>query len=136
MTAQAGALVLVKAGDGGNPETFTTIGGLRVSAMAMEHQIIDATSVESGPWRLLLAAGIQRLRIGGAGIFTDAASEEMARANAFAGTINNYQFHFADGAYLTGPFLIASYERSGNHDAEEVYSLMLESAGPVTYAAS
>lgn len=31
MPAQKGALVLIKVGNGGGPETFTTIGGMRTS---------------------------------------------------------------------------------------------------------
>lgn len=134
MTAQKGSLVLIKVGNGGDPEVFTTIGGLRVSSMVLGNQMLDATNTESGAWRQLLGgAGIRSLQISGGGMFTDAASEEIVRGYAFASTVNNYRFVFANGDYVTGPFQITAYERSGDHENEEVYSLALESAGTITF---
>jgi TP901-1 family phage major tail protein len=73
------------------------------------------------------------MSISGTGIFTDAASEETLRGYAFAGTGNNYQFIFGNGDYITGTFVVTSYERSGNYDAEETYAITLESAGTITF---
>src|SRR5580693_7449103 len=88
MTAQQGALVLIKAGNGGSPEIFTTIGGLRTSSMTLGNQALDTTNVESGNWRQLMgSAGINSLIVSGSGIFTDAASEETVRGNAFASNV-------------------------------------------------
>lgn len=134
MPAQKGALVLIKVGNGGGPETFATLGGLRTSRMILNSQSLDATNMESGAWRQLLAnAGIRSVSISGTGIFTDVASEETLRGYAFAHSANNYQFIFASGDYLTGPFQVTRYERSGNHDEEETYALTLESAGNIIY---
>lgn len=134
MTALQGMLVLIKVGDGQSTETFYTIGGLRTSKLIINNKIVETTNRESGQWRSLLNnSGLSFVTISGSGIFTDLASEEMVRARAFTGNINNYQFIFANGDCLFGPFKIATYERNGNHDAEESYSLTLESAGNLTY---
>ena len=134
MTAQNGALVLLKVGDGGDPENFTTVGGLRTTGMLLHNQPFDATSLESGAWQQLLdGAGIHKLAITGGGMFTDAMSEETLRGYAFTGSINNYQMFFPNGDHLDGPFQILTYERAGNHNAEETFSLMLESAGTVIF---
>jgi predicted secreted protein len=93
MTAQKGSLVLIKVGNGGGPEIFSTIGGLRSSRLILGNQIIDSSNI-SAPWRILLNAGIKALSIGGRGFFTDAASEETIRGYAFSGSVNNYQFVF------------------------------------------
>jgi TP901-1 family phage major tail protein len=115
---------------------FTTIGGLRLSGMVLDNHVLDATNRESGAWRQLLPnAGIHSLTIHGNGLFTDVASEETVRGYAFAGTVNNYQFIFANGDYVSGPFMVTSYERSGNIDSEEIYSLTLESAGTIIFTA-
>ena len=134
MTAQKGPLVLIKVGNGASPEVFTTVGGLRTSGMQLGNHVLDATNIESGAWRQLLgSAGILSLNISGSGLFTDAASEEAVRGFAFAGSLNNYRFIFANGDYVTGPFMVTSYDRSGNYDAEEIYSMTLESGGPITF---
>lgn len=134
MTAQKGAAFLLKIGNGGAPETFTTLGGLRLTRFILDQQAVESTHRESGAWRALLAqAGTRAVSISGAGIFTDAASEETARNYAFTGTIANYELAFGSNDKLSGPFLITRYERGGDHDAEEVYELTLESAGAVTF---
>ena len=134
MSIQNGALVLIKIGNGADPEIFTTIGGLHASGMKLDNQILNATNVESGTWKQLLGgAGIQSVSIDGSGLFTDSAAEDTLRGYAFAGSVNNYQFIFANGDMLTGPFLVTSYERSGDYGAEEIYFLALESAGTVAF---
>lgn len=135
MAAQKGSLVLIKVGNGGGPETFTTIGGLRTSKLVLNNQVVDTTNKDSGAWRQLLSgAGIRSMSISGSGVFTDSAAEETVRGYAFSNSINNYKFFFANGNTVTGAFQVTSYERAGNHDGEETYSLTLESAGSVTYA--
>jgi len=134
MTIQNGALVLIKVGNGAGPEVFATIGGLHASAMKLDNQALDTTNVGSGTWKQLLgSAGIQSLSISGSGLFTDSASEELLRGYAFVSSVNNYQFIFANGDRVSGPFLVTSYERGGDYGAEETYMLTLESAGTITF---
>src|SRR5689334_4507882 len=103
MTAQRGALVLIKVGNGGDPENFTTIGGLRAARMVLDAQALDNSDLESGAWRRLLAGGgIRSVMLGGSGLFTDSAAEETLRGYAFAGAIHNYRFVFANGDSLAG----------------------------------
>ncbi len=135
MTAKSGALVLIKAGDGASPEVFTTVGGLRTSDLMVNHRAMVTSNVQSGAWQQLVSnAGMLSLQLSGSGVFTDSASEEMVRAHAFAGSVNNYRFVFGNGNFVTGAFLITAYQRSGAHDGEEVFSLALESAGNVTFS--
>jgi TP901-1 family phage major tail protein len=137
MTIQNGALVLIKIGNGATPEAFSTIGGLHTSGMKLENQILNTSNVQSGTWKQLLRnAGISSLSIAGSGLFTDSAAEGMLMNYALAGSVNNYQFIFANGDMLSGAFLINSYERSGDYGAEEIYSLALESAGTITFTAA
>jgi len=137
MTAQNGALVLIKAGNGGSPEVFTTIGGLQVNEMLLNCHALNATNLESGAWQQLLgSAGNLSLHISGNGLFTNSTSEETVRGNAFSGSANNYEFVFANGNYVTGPFMITTYQRSGQYDSEEIYALTMESAGTINFFSS
>jgi TP901-1 family phage major tail protein len=134
MTAQQGALVLIKVGDGATPETFVTLGGLRTSNLVLNNHAWDTTTIESGNWRQLLAnAGISAISISGSGLFTDALSEEQVRGYAFSRSVNNYRFIFANGDYLQGVFFITDYQRGGDYDSEEIYAITLESAGDVAF---
>lgn len=134
MTAQKGSLFLLKVGDGGGPETFTTIGGMRTNSFSLNNQAVDTTNKSSGQWRELLSgAGTSSINISGSGVFTDDAAEETVRGYAFNNEIHNYQIAFGNGDVLEGPFQITSYGRSGSHNNEEAYSLSLASGGAVTF---
>lgn len=137
MTAQNGALLLLKVGNGAGPETFTTVGGMRLTRMLLNNRGVEANVLGGGRWRAMMTGGgFQSLSVSASGAFTNAAAEETLRGYAFAGSVNNYKLTFGNGHSLTGAFMIAQYERVGPHDAEEAFSLTLESAGAITYAAS
>ena len=137
MVAYPGSAVIMKVGNGGGPETFASIGGLRLSRLALNNRTADTSNISSGGWRQLLAnAGLKSVVLSGSGIFTDAVSEEILRGYAFANSVNNYQFIFANGDYISGLFQITAYERSGLHTGEETYAITLESAGNITFTAA
>lgn len=136
MTAQKGSLVLIKIGNGSAPETYATIGGLRISVLTVDNDTLHSTNVESGMWQQLSSGtGIRSMRISGGGMFTDSASEELLRSKAFSGVSSNYRFVFANGDYITGAFIVTNYERSGSITEEEIYTVTLESAGTISFTA-
>jgi predicted secreted protein len=134
MALQKGSLVLLKAGDGGDPETFSTIGGLQGVSLQIKNTPVVTTSVSSGEWQQLMpTGGIGRVVISGKGLFTDAASEKLMRADAFGKIVRNYQITFGNGDVLEGGFLITDYIRKGTQDSEEVYEITVENASEVAY---
>ena len=44
MAAQKGSAMLMKVGNGGSPETFTTIGGLRSTSLTINNESVDVTN--------------------------------------------------------------------------------------------
>ena len=44
MAAQKGSAMLLKVGNGGSPETFTTIGGLRSTGITLNDEAVDITN--------------------------------------------------------------------------------------------
>lgn len=136
MTALKGSLVLIRVGDGMASETFTTIGGLRLTEFELNQQFVEASDMESGAWRKGIAAGLRSARISGTGVFTGSAAEETMRGYAFGGSVKNFRFIFANGSSITGAFVITSYERSATHEDAEMYAIRLESAGALTYSTS
>lgn len=137
MTAQRGKDMLVKIGDGGSPEAFTTVAGLRTRTISLNAREVDATHSESNGWRELLgAAGVRQASVSGAGVFLNDAAAEQIRATFFAGAIRNFKLVIPGMGELTGPFLIANLDYAGEHDGEATISLALASAGAVSFTAA
>lgn len=137
MAAQKGKDLLLKI-DGAGTGTFTTVAGLRSRTLAFNAESVDITHQESaGQWRELLGgAGVRSARLTGAGIFKDAASDEMMRAAFFEGAIRTYQVVIPDFGTVEGPFQINSLELTGRHDNEVGFEISLESAGQLTFTAA
>ena len=57
MTTQQGSLFLLKVGDGGGPETFTTVGGMQATSFNINTASVDVTNKGSNGMRELLAGG-------------------------------------------------------------------------------
>ncbi|MBN4046381.1 phage major tail protein, TP901-1 family [bacterium AH-315-P15] len=136
MAAQKGKDVLLKLGNGdGPPETFSTVGGLRTTALNFNSQSVDVTdAASSGQWRELLAgAGIKTASISGSGVFKDAASDANVRQAFFDQTHDNWQLVIPDFGTVEGAFQIRELQYSGAHDGEATFTLALESAGALTF---
>ena len=135
MAAQKGSAMLMKVGNGGSPETFTTIAGLRSTSLTINNESVDVTNKDSsGKRTMLAAAGVQSISVSGSGVFTDAASETTVKTNALADTQDNYQFLVPDFGTFTGAFQITSLEYAGEFNGEVTYSISFESAGAITFA--
>lgn len=137
MSAQKGKDLLLKV-DADGTGTFVTVAGLRSRAIAFNTETVDITHSESaGRWRELLSgAGAKSARVTGAGIFKDAASDEIVRATVFSGAIRNWQIVVPDFGTVSGPFQITAFELSGRHDAEVGFDLALDSAGELVFVAA
>ena len=137
MAAQKGAELLIKVGDGGSPESFTTIGGLRSNEIQLNDEAVDTTNKDSSGNRELLAnGGIHSMTISGSGVFTDAASEETLRTKMNASTFANYQFVIPDFGTYEGAFMVESLSYAGEYNGEVTYSVTLQSSGAITYTAA
>lgn len=137
MAAQKGRDVLLKIGDGGSPEAFTSVAGLRARTISLNAKTVDATDGDSaGRWRELLAgAGVKSASVSGAGVFRDAASDALIREAFFAQEARRWRLVVPDFGTLEGPFLVAALEYAGEHEGEATYALTLASAGAVSFAA-
>lgn len=137
-TGYSGRLITVAIGDGGGPETFTTIAALRDTTITESEQSVDTTSKDDGGKRSLLSGSIlHSITISGTGVFTDSATLADIRTALRAGTHDNYEIEVIEsstnaGETLTGSFRVTNLEFAGNHDGEANYSLTLESDGTIT----
>ena len=133
MAAQSGAAFLLKIGNGQPSPTYATVAGLRTTQMAIAGEMVTVTSKDSGGWRELLSgAGTRSVSVAGAGVFTGSAAEARLKANALAGTIDDYELSFEGGERMRGRFLLTKLDYSGDYNGERAYMLALESSGQVS----
>jgi TP901-1 family phage major tail protein len=138
MAGQRGRDVLIRIGDGGDPETFATVAGIRAKTISLSAGLVDATTAESpDAWRELIAgAGTKRAEVSGAGVFKDAASDARMRAAYFAGEAARFRLVVPGFGTLAGPFVVSELGYGGDHDGEATFSLRLASAGAITFEAA
>lgn len=138
MTAQSGKDLLLKIGDGGDPESFASVAGLRAKTIMLNARTVDATNADSpGAWRELLSgAGVKSCAVSGSGIFVDAAADATVRAAFFAQSADSWRIVVPDFGTIDGAFLVTSLEYSGRHDGEAAYALSLASAGALGFTAA
>lgn len=135
MAAQKGSAFLLKITNGASPAVYQTVAGLRTTQMSINGDAVVVTSKDSGGWRdLLSGAGVRSVSVSAAGIFLGSVAEARIRANALAGTIDDYELSFEDGDKLRGRFLVQKLDYAGDCNGERNYTLQLESSGVVTSA--
>jgi TP901-1 family phage major tail protein len=135
MAAEKGSAFLLKVGDGQVSPGFTTVAGLRTTQLSINGEAVAITSKDSGGWRELLSgAGVRSVSVSGAGVFTGSAAEARLKANALAGTIDDYRLSFESGETMTGRFLLTRLDYAGDYNGERSYTLALESSGAVVSA--
>lgn len=133
MAAEKGSAFLLKVGNGGNPQVYTTVAGMRTTQMSVNGEAVNVTSKDSGGWRELLSgAGVRSVSVAAGGIFTGSAAETRLKSNALAGLIDDYELSFESGERMRGRFLVTRLDYSGDYNGERNYTLSLESSGEVT----
>jgi TP901-1 family phage major tail protein len=137
MAAKGGKEMLLKVGNGAGTEVFTVIGGIRSKSMTLNAEAIDITNQDSDEWREILdGAGIKSLSLSGSGIFTDDAVIDQIRTDMVANTMRNCQLiEDASGAKWQGKFKFTSFERAGEYNGEQTWSVSLESSGEISFTA-
>ena len=135
MAAQKGSALLMKIGNAGSPETFTTIGGMRSTSLSMNDEMVDITNKDSARARTLLAqGGTNSMTVAGSGVFTDSASEATLKGKFDVSALTNYQFLVPDFGTFTGSFQLTTLEYAGEFNGEVTYSFTFESSGAITFA--
>jgi len=135
MAAQQGKAILIKVDDGLGVKV--PIAGLRTKTLSFNGEAVDATSADSASgWRELLAgAGVKTMSVSGTGVFTDTAVDERLRAVFFGNGVTDFDLVIPDFGTVSGPFQITALEYAGEYNGEATYSLSLESAGALSFAA-
>lgn len=132
MPAEKGSAFLLKITNGATPAIYQTIAGMRTTQLTIAGETVVITNKGSGGWRELLSgAGVRSLSVSAAGIFTGSAGEQRIKANALAGTLDDYELSFEGGDRIRGRFLVTRLDYVGDFNGERSYTVSLESSGPV-----
>ncbi len=137
MAAEKGRAFLLKIGDGQPSESFATVAGMRSTRLSINSELVDITNKDSAGWRELLSdAGIRKVSVSGAGVFTNSQAESDLQGKALAGTIANCRIVFESGDMFAGAFLVSALDYAGEHNGERSYTLSLESSGAIAFVAA
>lgn len=133
MAAKGGKDFLLRAESAPNSGTYLDLGGLRSTTLAGAAESIDVTNHGSNEWREILdGAGIRQYDISGSGVYTNAAILTTVEDAFLANQQMRFQIVDLDaGRTYTGKFKIPSFERTGDYNNEQAYSISLESSGEV-----
>ena len=134
MPAQKGRLFLILVGDGGGPEQFTAVAGLRTNGYTVGKTYVEVTNKDSGGIREALeGAGVSSLSITGGGVFKDKAQFNTLMTNVKNGTFRNFQLASPGFGTFEGPFQVTELGEEADHDGEKTYSLQFENATDWTF---
>lgn len=138
MAAQKGLAYLLKIGDGGGTEAFTTIAGMRSVDMRQGRTPIDVTNADSSGLarELLSTAGKKMMDVSFSGVFTDAATDSTLQTDFAAGTLRNFQILVPDFGTFEGGFIITELNHAGQFEGEGTFSISLQSGDAWTFSAA
>ena len=115
-------------------DQWLVIGGMRVTKLVMNSQLVDVSNSSSGAWRELMdEAGVRKVNIIGSGAFSSSEAEKYIQKLAFVGKLAEYKLSFANNSELSGLFKINHYERLGEMNEIENYVISLESSAKILF---
>jgi TP901-1 family phage major tail protein len=117
---------------------YRIIAGLRSKTLTLNNEEIDVTNHDSNEWKTLIQnAGIKSLAISGSGIFKSDDDLRIVQYMLMEGTIFPWRIYDEDASLIyEAYFKITSFERAGDYNNEQSYTLSLSSSGQVHYAAA
>lgn len=129
---------LLKIGNGATSETFTTIAGLKGTALAINGATVDVTTKDlflgNVLWQALLeGGGIRALSLTADGIFENHATQQQIADLSLTGALTNFQLDDGERTW-EGAFQLSGYNQDGPHDNAQTFSVTLESSGQITIA--
>ncbi len=136
MVAQLGKDLILDIEDDLLAGTYNAVGGFRSNSFTINGESVEITNKGSNGFREFLdGAGIRSLSASGSGVFEDDVTFAGVNDKVLAGTIANWRITVPGLGTYTGKFHIGSLEMAGEHNGEVTYSISLESAGAITFAA-
>lgn len=134
MSAIKGSAVVLKKG---TSSSGTAIAAMRTVSLNLNTETVDITSADdTNRWRqLLAAAGTKSMSASFAGVLKDVATHDQAIDDLIAQTVDAYGIVVGGLGTFDGNFQVTAFEITGEYNGETQFTLSMESAGDITYAA-
>lgn len=137
---QPGALVLLKIGDGGDPEAFTQLGGLRSNSLTINRENIDVTDKDSNYWQELMAGGVRSVEVSAGMLYKSDNAQQQALYDLSLADDNSANFEFfipggtGEAITMAGKFFVSNcgLPESAEYNGETSTSVTLQSSGAIT----
>lgn len=134
-----GRSLLLYVEDAVTPGLYNLVGGMQANTFTLSREFVDVTDKQSTPSRTQADFGVISGSVAGNGVSEDDAMLlrlETAILNVVSGAaILNFRITSGTGTQprrYQGAFAITSFERTGEYNGAETFSIALESAGVIT----
>lgn len=140
MTALRGTDVLVKRGNGADPEVFTTVGAIRNATVNFNGASIDTTTRDNVDangeiWRDRIT-GVKDITVEGEGLGKAIEPIQSLVEDYLEGNLVNYELTIPYVGVFVVPMLVVNGVFTGQYDDAFGFSASLESAGAPAYTAA
>lgn len=141
MAKQNPDLLLLKLGDGAEPEVFATLCGLNSRNLTLDGETIDVTTIDctgsGGKLFREMMAGVSQVSFSGSGFFENKAQTTTLVNSKLTGTgVLNYQVIVPGLGAFEGPFIIDSLGVAGELNGGGVtMEMALSSSGTIAFEA-
>ena len=135
MALLSGKTMLIKVGDGGGPEVFTTVGRLRGTGVTIQPVEIDVSSKDTATgWLATETTGDKRLEVSFDGLL-DTSSAALTRLISIAnGTQQaNFRLSMGNGKRYSFAGVLTSWQVNGPHDNKTQYTGTVKNAADPVY---
>lgn len=136
---QLGRLLLIKIGDGGSPETFNSLCGLKDRSFDLSANSVDTTKPSctnpGGPVQKTGRPGIASRTFSGSGTFVSSAIMKANMAKIINTEIFNAEVVVPGLGSFTGPYFVTNFTASGDMENDLQFDATFEAADELTFTA-
>lgn len=131
-----GKAVILKVGDGGGPEVFTTVAAALSNAVSINNSPVEFNTKDSAFRKLFPTGSIKSATITGNYQFINSADQDRLKTVAFAADSSlNIKLVDGSGEEIDGNFQITTFDLTGEAEGYASFDITLESNGTFTLQA-
>ncbi|KZK99149.1 MULTISPECIES: phage tail tube protein [unclassified Pseudovibrio] len=132
-----GKLMLIQLGNGGDPETFESVCGVKDKSLSINNEVVDTTRPNcdnpSAPLNYSGAYGIRTISLSGNGVATSSETYQRVVQHAVGQVYANAKIIVPLWGTFTGTVVFNKVDVSGPMQGELEFSLELTMTGDITF---
>lgn len=131
-----GKLMLIQLGDGGDPEQFTAVCGVKDKSLSINNEVVDTTrppcDSPEDPLHYSGAYGVRTVSLSGSGVATSKASYQNLAKHAIEQAYVNGKIIIPLWGTFSGTLIFNKVDASGPMSGEVEFSIDLTMTGKIT----